>query len=215
MYLQGALHIVSVDVSKHQKLATDQGISSVPTMKLYNGKHNVADYSGPRTQSEMASWVFPRLLPITLTYNSPAWARYTQTQYALPSRFIYLYAEGNKPDTSALYEVIKHRGIFATSEIPSDKVQAFLRSYSLKSLPILVTSVSGRLSPVPSNDIDSVITDALVEKTEGKKFGTGTESDSHSTFTFFFFLVGIIGLGVFAYRKISFPQRHHDPLKTV
>ena len=207
--------MISVDVSKHQRLATEQGLSSVPTKKFYTGKQNVADYKGARTQAEMASWIYARLLPIKLTYSSPEWARFTQTPYALPHRFIYIYEDGATPDTSALYDAVKQRGVFATAAIPANTVSAFLKSYDIKALPVLVKAVSGRLTVVPSNNLDAVVTETVTDKTVGKTFGTGFESDSHSTFTFFFFLIGIIGIGVFAWRKISFPKRQHDAMKTV
>lgn len=214
--------MVAVDVTVHVNLASEQGVQSVPTVKLYNGKKNVADYSGARTQADISDWLFERLLPLKLEYDTKAWSRYTQSSYALPPRFVYVHADDEKPDTAKLYEAIRHKGIFAEVSIQRQKVEAFLASYQLKSLPLLATAQLGALTPINNNDIDKALKNALSTtpasdagtKTFGGKDSAG-EGDSHSTFTLLFFIVTLTGLAYFVWKKLGAPKRHLELSKTV
>lgn len=205
--------MVSVDVSKYTDLATQEGITQVPTMKLYNGKVNVADYSGVRSQADLSRWLFLRIKPIELQYNTAAWSAYTQSAYGVPLRFIYVYMEGESPNIKALYDSVKGKGVLAKTALPADQVQAFLKSYDLRSLPVFATCLLGRLNTIKMQDIET-IGDTTTGRLDSKRFGDDA-SDPHSTFTFLFFLIGMIGIGVFAYRNISIPKRPVDMSKSV
>jgi thiol-disulfide isomerase/thioredoxin len=212
----GALNVVSVDVTVHKNLASEQGISGVPTMKLYNGKNFLADYKGPRTQQDMAEWLFDKLKPIKLEYDTSAWSRFTQNSYSEPVRFLYIYPQGDSPNTQKLYDAIKLKGIYAECEIPKDKVNHFLQSYNLDHLPLLTTVTLGGFTVVKNNEIDSVFNELTPKKEGSKRFGDdSSNSDSHAAFTFLFFLIAIIALAIFAWNKLSIPRNTKEAAKSV
>lgn len=208
--------VVAVDVTVHKTLAAEQGISGVPTVKLYNGKTWVADYKGPREQMDMANWIFSRLTPIKIEYNTKAWSQFTQNNYAAPVRFMYIYAQGENPDTSKLSQAVRVKGIFAECEIPTDQVASFLESYNVKSLPLFASVNSGAFTSIKSNEIDLVIEGQGNAKANQRRFGDGSiTGDSHGAFTFLFFLCGIIGLAVFAWKKLAIPKMPRESSKMV
>lgn len=203
----------------HKKVAAEQMVSSVPTLKLFNGISFLADYKGPRTQLEMGEWLIDRLIPSKIEYKTPEWSRYTQTSYSLPARFLYIHSEDQRNDISSLVaKVQKNHGIFAETTIPSTEIEAFLSSYSLTSLPVFASVVNGHLTQVPDSDISGYVKNIRTGQDsttqEGKRFGNDG-FDSHSTFTFVFLLAGIIGIAVFAYKKLRFPKKPHDHMRTV
>jgi hypothetical protein len=213
--------VVAVDVTVHKTLATAQGISGVPTMKFFNGATYLADYKGARNQAEMAEWILDKMQAIKLEYDTKLWSRYTQSSYTLPARFLYVYTEGETPDTSKLFQAIRKKGIYAEAQIPKEKVDDFLKSYNLNALPALTTTASGALKIVKNNEIDKALEEIQSgtgdgEQQNGKRFGDDNGStDSHGAFTFLFFLCGIIALAVFAWNKLSFPQRSRENSKSV
>lgn len=207
--------MIAVDVTVHKKLASDQGISTVPTVRLFHGTKFASDFVGPRTQSDISAWLFQHMLPIKLTFNSKDYQRYVASTYSNPTRFLYLYPEGDQIDTTNLKKAAMKGGMFAESAVPADLIPNLLKTHSLKQLPVLVTvSAEGwNVAEITAGTVR--VTGDGIPKV-GKRFGDGSESiDSHGSFTFLFFLLGIIGIGVFAWKQLSLPKRSLESAKSV
>lgn len=216
VFEKGVLSVVAVDVTVHKKLAQDQAIVGVPTMRLYQGKKVIADYKGPRTQSDLSAWLQSRLQPLKLDYNSAAFERYVESSYTMPRRFLYLYPAGDAIDTTTLVKSAQLRGSYAEVAVPESQVHSLLTTRKLRKLPILVTVSSQGWEEVEISS-GEVKESPSSPKMAGKRFGDGSSGsmDSHGSFTFLFFLIGIIGIGVFAWKQLRVAKRQHDALKSV
>lgn len=182
-------------------------------MRLFHGSKYAGDFTGPRTQNDVSEWLFKHMLPVQLTFDSKDYQRYTTAAYSNPVRFLYLYPEGDKIDTSKLQKAVMKGGIYAECAVPTDLIPNLLTTRSLKQLPALVTvSTEGWYNTELSGGTVRVLGDGA--KSTGKRFGDDS-IDTHSSFTFIFFLLGIIGIGVFAWRQLSFPKRSLEAAKSV
>ena len=197
----------------HKKLATEQAISSVPTVRLFHGSKFVADFTGPRTQNDISAWLFSHMLPLTLKYDTKEYQKYVAATYSNPIRFLYLYPEGDKIDTTKLRKAVMKGGMYAESAVPADLIPNLLATRNLKQLPALVTVSADmwNMAEISGGSV-RILGDGVPQS--GKRFGDDS-SDPHGSFTFLFFLIGIIGIGVFAWKQLSLPKRSLEVAKSV
>lgn len=198
----------------HKKLATAQAVNGVPTLRLFHGSKYVSDFNGPRTQNDLADWLFKHMLPVKLIFDSKDYTRYTAAAYTNPIRYLYLYPEGDAIDTSKLQKAVMKSGIYAECAVPTDLIPNLLTTRNLKQIPALVSVSADGWYTAELTAGTVRIQGGEGPKAVGKRFGDDSV-DTHSSFTFLFFLIGIIGIGVFAWKQLALPKRSLEATKSV